>query len=182
MLGSVTYYPLCSVSPWTGIHNLPRWKLSTFQDYHYHPWVKNLLLCVQLTYLSSQRAYAKFHLRNYYGHSFHEYASLGSLNGTLHLNPKRYHGAFIENTYCYWLPSTVTPIHGEYMINLRSHPLVKVIANFSTSSIFSQGWETTQWSSLVRSWLLDSLKSWLTIGDNPTLGSLACKGINKIYT
>ena len=39
-----------------------------------------------------------------------------------------------------------------------------VHGNFSTSSIFSQGWEIIQWSNLVRSWLLDSLKSWLTVG------------------
>ena len=25
-------------------------------------------------------------------------------------------------------------------------------------------------------------QNWLNIADNPTLGSLACKGINKIYT
>ena len=85
-----------------------------------------LLLCIQLSYLSSQRAYAKFHLRNYYGHSFHEYASLGSLNGTLHLNPKRYHGAFIENTYCYQLPLIVTQsirnIWLAYNLTHRSKP------------------------------------------------------------
>ena len=39
-----------------------------------------------------------------------------------------------------------------------------VHGNLSTSSIFYQGWEIIQWSNLVRSWLLDSLKSWLTVG------------------
>ena len=66
------------------------------------------ILYVQLTCLSSRRAYVKFHLRNYYDHSFHKHTSLGSPNRTYYLNPKRYHGAFIENTYCYWLPSIVT--------------------------------------------------------------------------
>ena len=41
------------------------------------------------------------------------------------------------------------PIRREYMINLQSQSKVKATANFSTSSIFSQGWETIQWSSLV---------------------------------
>ena len=67
-----------------------------------------LLLCVQLTCLSSQRAYVKFHLKNYYDHSFREHNSLGSPKGTLCLNPMKYHGVSIENTYCYWLPSIVT--------------------------------------------------------------------------
>ena len=72
------------------------------------PQLQILLLCVQLTCISSQRAYVKFHLWNYYGHSFHEHASLGSPKVTHCLNPKRHHGVSIENTYCYRLPSIVT--------------------------------------------------------------------------
>ena len=41
VLGFVTYYPLHSVSPWTDILSLTRWKLSTFQEYIYYPWVIN---------------------------------------------------------------------------------------------------------------------------------------------
>ena len=47
-----------------------------------------VLLCVQLTYISSLRNYVKFHLSNYYGHSFHEHTSLGSPKGTHCLNPR----------------------------------------------------------------------------------------------
>ena len=65
-------------------------------------------MCIQLTCLSSQRAYVEFYLRNYYDYSFHEHTSLGSSKGAHYLNPKRYYGAFIENTYCYHLPSTIT--------------------------------------------------------------------------
>ena len=67
-----------------------------------------LVLCFQLTYLSSQKTYVKFHLKNYYGHSFHEHTSLRSPKGTHYLNPKRYHGAFIENIYCYRLSLIMT--------------------------------------------------------------------------
>ena len=38
----------------------------------------------------------------------HEHTSLRSLKGTLSFNPMRYSGVSIENTYCYWLPSTMT--------------------------------------------------------------------------
>ena len=161
----MTYYPLYTIFSWTdrlefnkvkviSLSRLPLQSLNYRSSYCVFTW----------HILAIKRVYVKFHLRNYYDHSFHEHTSLGSPKETQYLNPKRYHGAFIKNTYCYWLPSTVTPIHGEYMISLQSYPLVKVIANFSTSSIFSQGWETTQCSSLVRSWLLDSLKLWLTMG------------------
>ena len=85
-----------------------------------------LLLCIQLTCLSSQKVYFKFHLRNYYSHSFHERTSLGSPKMT-HC-PMRYHGASIENTYCYWLPSTVTQsirnIWSIYDLTCRSKPLL----------------------------------------------------------
>ena len=74
-----------------------------------------LLLCIQLSYLNFQRAYVKFNLRNYYNHSFHENTSLGSRKGTHCLNPKRYHGAFIENTYYYWLSSIVTQYIGNIL-------------------------------------------------------------------
>ena len=108
MLELVTCYLLCLVSPWTDVRSLTKWKLLVFQGYLYHPWVINPPLCIQLTCLSSQRAYVEFYLRNYYDHSFHEHTSLGSPKGAQCLNPKRYYGAFIENTYCYHLPSTVT--------------------------------------------------------------------------
>ena len=37
----------------------------------------------------------------YYDYNFYEYTFLGSTKRILCLNPIRYHGAFIENTYCY---------------------------------------------------------------------------------
>ena len=42
------------------------------------------------------------------GHRFHDHMSFGSLKGTHYLNPMRFHGAYIENTYSDQLPSTVT--------------------------------------------------------------------------
>ena len=71
-----------------------------------------LLLCVQLTCPSSQKAYVKFHLRNNYDHSFHKHTSLGSPKGTLCLNLMRYHSASIENIYCCRLPLTMTQFIG----------------------------------------------------------------------
>ena len=65
------------------------------------------LLCVQKTCHGSQRAYVKFHLRNYYGHSLYEHTFLGLPNGILYLNPMRYHSDFIESTYCYQLSSII---------------------------------------------------------------------------
>ena len=103
MLRSMIYYPLGSVFLWTYVYGLTRWKLSAFEDYLYYPWVKNLSLCVQLTYLSFLRAYVKFHLRNYYNHCLHEYTS-GSPKRTFFLNPN----GSIKNTYCYWLSSIMT--------------------------------------------------------------------------
>ena len=75
----------------------------------------------------------------------------------------RYHGISIENIYCYRLPSTVTQSIGNiwsiYDLTRRSKSLL-ILAQ----TLFSQGWETTQWNNLVRSWLLDNLKLWLTVG------------------
>ena len=49
---------------------------------------------------------------------------LGSLKGTLYLNPKKYHDASIENTYCYQFPSIVTQsienIWSTYKFNILS--------------------------------------------------------------
>ena len=42
------------------------------------------------------------------GHKVHDYMSFGSFKDTHCLNPMRYHGAFIENTYCYHPLSIVT--------------------------------------------------------------------------
>ena len=39
-----------------------------------------------------------------------------------------------------------------------------IIANFYTNWIFSQGWETIQYSKLVKLWLPNSLISWLIVG------------------
>ena len=36
---------------------------------------------------------------NYYGHRFHDHTSFKSPKGTHHLNPLRYDGVSIENTY-----------------------------------------------------------------------------------
>ena len=41
-------------------------------------------------------------------HKFHDHKLFGSPKGTHYLNPMRYHGVFIENTYCHQLPSIVT--------------------------------------------------------------------------
>ena len=75
-----------------------------------------------------KKAYVKFHLRNYYDHSFHEHTSLGSPKGTHCLNFKIYHGVSIENTYCYQLPSTVTQFIGNiwstYDLTRRLKPLL----------------------------------------------------------
>ena len=35
------------------------------------------------------------------GHKVHDHMSFGSSKGTHCLNPMRYHGVSIENTYCY---------------------------------------------------------------------------------
>ena len=103
----------CVQSPWTGVCSLTKRKLSAFQDYLYYHWVTNPhIMYFQLTCLNSRRAYVKFHLRNYYGHSFHEHTSLKSPKGTHYLNPMRYHGASIDNTYCYQLSSIVTQSTG----------------------------------------------------------------------
>ena len=37
----MAYYPLHSISSWTGVLSLTRWKLSTFQDYFYYLWVRD---------------------------------------------------------------------------------------------------------------------------------------------
>ena len=53
---------------------------------------------------------------------------LGSLKGTLYLNPKKYHDASIENTYCYQFPSTMTQSIGNrwsaYDLTRRSKSLL----------------------------------------------------------
>ena len=131
VLGSMTCYPLCLVSPWTDVYSLTRWKLWAFQDYLYYFELQILLLCIQLTCLSSQRDYVKFHLRNYYDHSFHEHTSLGSPKRTHCLNPMRYHSAFIENTYCYRLPSIVTQSIGNIWLTYDLTRMSKSLLNFA---------------------------------------------------
>ena len=122
----MTCYPLCLVSSWTGVLSRIRWKLSAFQDYLYHPWVTNYPIVRSID--DTQRVYVKFHLRNYYGHSFHDNTSLGSHKGTHYLNPKRYHGVSIENTCCYLLPSIMTQSIGNiwsiYDLTRRSKSLL----------------------------------------------------------
>ena len=90
--------------------------------------LKILLLSIQLTCFSYQRTYVKFHLRNYYDHSFHKHTSLGSPKRTHYFNLKRNHGVSIENTYCYWLSSIVTQSVGNiwstYDLMRRSKPLL----------------------------------------------------------
>ena len=41
VLKSMSCYSLHSISLWIGVYSLTRWKLSTFQDYVYYPWVIN---------------------------------------------------------------------------------------------------------------------------------------------
>ena len=118
----MTFYTLHSISPWISVRSLIRRKLWTFQDYLY------LLFFVQLTYLSSQRAYVKFHLRNYYDHNFHEHTSLRSPKRTFCLNPMRYHDASIENRNCYRILSimnqSIGNIWSTYDLICRSKPLL----------------------------------------------------------
>ena len=148
VLGSVTYYPLRSVSPWTSVHNLTRWKILTFQDYLYYPWaIDPPIVCS--TCFSSQKAYVKFYLRNYYGHSFHVHTSLESPKRTHCLNPNRYHGAFIENIYCYRLPSIVTQsirnIWSTYNLTHRSKSLLTLAQAQYSLKVERQHNEATQW-------------------------------------
>ena len=103
----MTCYPSYTTVPLIGICNLIRWKLAAFKTTSTIFELQILLLWVQLTFLSSLRVYVKFHLRNYYDHSFHEYTSLGSTKKTCCLNPMRYRGVFIGNSYCYWFLSIV---------------------------------------------------------------------------
>ena len=44
---------------------------------------------------------ANVHSMKYYGHSLLDHMSFKSPKRTLCLNPMKYHGAFIENTYCH---------------------------------------------------------------------------------
>ena len=164
MLVSMTCYPLCSVSSWTGIHSLTSESYRPFKTTITILKLQSLLLCIKLICFISQRAYIKFHLRNYYKHSFYEHTSLGSLNGTHCLNSMRYYGTFIENTYCYRLPSTMTQFVGNiwstYDLTRRSKSLLIL----KQTQYFLKIERLTQWNNLVRLWLLDSLNSWLTVG------------------
>ena len=90
--------------------------------------------------------------------------SLVSLNGTHYLKVH-------EISWCLywkylWLSISINSdsIHKKYMITLEFCPSVKVTANFCTSPIFFQGWKTIQYKSLVKSWLSNSLMSWLIVG------------------
>ena len=101
-------------------------------------------------FLVFKRTYVKFHLRNYYNHGFHEHTSLGSPKGTHCLNPKRYHGAFIENTHSYWFPPIVTQsirnIWSAYDLTHRLKPLLtSVLAQYSLK-VERQYNEATWWS------------------------------------
>ena len=59
-----------------------------------------LLLCDQLTYCISQKAYVKFQLlRNYYNHRFHDHMFLGSPKGTRCLKLISYHGAYLQSKF-----------------------------------------------------------------------------------
>ena len=51
---SLICYLLCLVSPWIGVCSLTKWKISTFQDYFYHPWVTNppIVCLIDISYLS----------------------------------------------------------------------------------------------------------------------------------
>ena len=85
---SVTYYPLHLVFPWTSHYSPTRWKLLEFQNYLYYPWVIDPLIVYSTNMYYLSRAYINFHLRNYYGYSFHEHTSLGSPKGIHRLNPR----------------------------------------------------------------------------------------------
>ena len=70
---------------------------------------------------------------------FHDYMFFGSPNETHCLNPMRYHEVFIENTYCHQPPSTVTQFVGIYDHIRVSLIGSKLLIDFSTCSISSEG-------------------------------------------
>ena len=98
--------------------------------------------------LAFKRANVKFHLRNYYDHSFHEHTSLESPNGTHCLNPKRYHGVSIENTYYYRLPSTISirNIWSTYDLTYRSKSLLTITQPQYSLKVERQHNESAWWS------------------------------------
>ena len=109
-----------------------------------------LLLYIQLTYFSSPRTYVKFHLWNHYDHNLHEHTFLGSFKGTLYLNPIKYHCIFIENTYCYYLPLTVTQsirnIWSTYDLTHRSKSLLILAQTQFSLKVDEQYNEITWWN------------------------------------
>ena len=77
----------------------------------------------------------------------------------------RNHGTSIENVFLSSTSVNSDPIRKEHITNLGSHlKVIKATIKFSISSTFSQDWKTIKYNSLARSWLPNSLTSWLTIG------------------
>ena len=80
--------------------------------------------------------------------------SFRSPKGTHCLNLIRYHVAYIKNTYCHQPPSIVTQsirIYDHFRVSPISQSLLLTLAQ----TLFSQGWECMQYSSLVNheNWL-----------------------------
>ena len=109
-----------------------------------------LLLCVQLTYLSSPKIYIKLHLRNYYGNSLY-------MNTSPYNHPKdtlsqshEISYASIENAYCYQLPSTVAQfirnIWSTYNITHRSKSLLTLTQTQYSLKVKRQHNEIIWWN------------------------------------
>ena len=149
MLGSVTNYLLCSFFPWTGVHSLTRWKLASFRDYLYYPWVTDSHIVCSMDMSKLSKSLCQVPLKELLCHSFHEHTSLGSPKGTHCLNPKRYHGAPIENTYYYRLPSTMTQSIGNiwstYDLTYKSKSLLTLVQTQYSIKVEKQHNETTWW-------------------------------------
>ena len=61
----------------------------------------------------------------------HDHMSFGSPKGAHYLNPMRYHGAFIENTYCHQPPSIVAQsirIYDHFRVSPIGHSLLLISA------------------------------------------------------
>ena len=128
MLGSMTCYPLCSTSPWIGVHSLTRWKLSAFEDYLYYSWVTNPLIMYSTNMFYLSKSLCQVPLKELLWPYFPWTHLLGSPKWTHCLNPDRYYGVSIENTYCYRFSSTITKSIGNiwstYDLTRRSKPLL----------------------------------------------------------
>ena len=89
--------------------------------------------------------------------------SFGSSKRTHYLNPMRYHGAFIENSYCHQLPSTMTQSIGIYD-HYRASPIGPSLMFILTQTQYPLKVDSPY--GIVVWWIMtnDSLASWFIIG------------------